>query len=69
MEKEESKVSKKMTFTQIFSWGNNKHGQLGLGDSGEEYETHNLPRSIIFRWATIFIYDKFTNDCYQEIKL
>ena len=50
MEKEESKMKIKSTFTQVFSWGNNKHGQLGLGDSGEEYETHNLPRSIIFRY-------------------
>ena len=42
MEKEESKMKIKSTFTQVFSWGNNKHGQLGLGDFGEEYEIHNL---------------------------
>jgi alpha-tubulin suppressor-like RCC1 family protein len=37
MAKTQEKLNIKRDYTQIFSWGNDKHGQLGLGTSGEEY--------------------------------
>ena len=43
MEKEESKDLSKNSYTQVFSWGDDRYGQLGLGDSGNGYQVHLTP--------------------------
>jgi len=49
MSKTPNKPTSKKDYTQVFSWGSDKYGQLGLGAAGEEQKKkgesdHVLPR-------------------------
>lgn len=60
MSKTSEKSTVKKDYTQVFSWGNDKHGQLGLGLSGEEYkkshnDQHSLPRYCSYNTPIIAV--------------
>lgn len=44
MDKVSQRTVAKKDYTQVFSWGDDRYGQLGLGSSGEGQEFHLKPR-------------------------
>lgn len=44
MEEGKSESASKNDYTQVFSWGDDRYGQLGLGESGNGHQVHLTPR-------------------------
>jgi alpha-tubulin suppressor-like RCC1 family protein len=47
MQKTPSKPQSKRDYTQVFSWGSDKYGQLGLGQAGEEHKKSNESEHLL----------------------